>query len=450
MKKEEKLLGGSIPKVYLSYLVPTIIGMLTNSVYCMVDVMFVGKCLGSDALAAFNIAMPIYTIYSSIGLMLGVGGATTIMVLTGQGDKKNVDKVFTLTFVSSLAVGLFMSVMGLIFLRPFAIVLGAPPELVKDVMDYLFPLQIVAFLYILNCTMQVIIRADYNPKLVMAAAVVGNCMNIFFDWFFVSVMGWGLMGASAATALGPVTACTILSFHYICRKNVMKFNFDIFHKDLFQRIIKNGVGTFILEFSSGAVVFMFNFVLLRVSGNDAVAVYSIVSNIAYVGKGIFNGISQAAQPLISVNYGASNVKRVNKSLHTALTYAVVFSLLSFLFILIFPAPIVRFFLDGDHLLSVGVFASRVYFISFVFTGINTLLMYFFQSVESIKVTVLIAMLRGVIFILVGLLILPRFFGELGVWMTITFAEVMTMLIALPIKQKFNRLLQEKSNLAYGN
>lgn len=193
---------------------------------------------------------------------------------------------------------------------------------------------------------------------------------------------------------------------------------------------------------------MFNFVLLRVSGNHAVAVYSIVSNIAYVGKGIFNGISQAAQPLISVNYGAANEKRVKKSLHAALIYAVSFSLLSFLMILIFPEPIVRFFLDGDELLSMGVFASRVYFISFVFTGINTLLMYFFQSVESIKVTALIAILRGVIFIMIGLLILPYIWGELGVWLTITFAEVMTLIIALPIKKRFDMLLKEKSNLHY--
>lgn len=225
MRKEEKLLKGSIGKVYLSYLVPTIIGMLTNSVYCMVDVMFVGKCIGADGLTAFNIAMPIFTIYSSVGLMLGVGGATTVMVLVGQGDKKNVNRVFTLTFLSSLTIGALMSVFGLIFLRPLAVVLGAPPELVKDVMDYLFPLQIVAFLYILNCTMQVIIRADYNPKLVMAAAVAGNCMNILFDWLFVSVFDWGLIGASTATALGPITAWlnTVVPLHLQKERDEIRF-----------------------------------------------------------------------------------------------------------------------------------------------------------------------------------------------------------------------------------
>lgn len=447
MKKEEALLNGKIGKTYISYLIPTIIGMLTNSVYCIVDVMFVGTCIGSEGLAAFNIAMPIFTIYSSIGLMLGVGGATTISVLIGRGEKEQVDRVFTLTVCLSLGIGILMSVGGLIFLRPFAVALGAPPELVPDVMDYLFPLQCIAAVYIMNCTMQVVIRADYNPKLVMAAAVVGNGMNILFDWIFVSVLDYGLIGASTATALGPCTAVLILSFHYILKKNTMHFKRRFWDTGFLKRILQNGLGTFILEFSSGAVVIMFNFVLLRVSGQDAVAVYAIVSNIAYVGKGIFNGISQAAQPLISVNYGAARYERVQKSLRVAVITAIVFAAACFIAILLFPAQIVGIFIGEDvGLLGMGVTASKIYFISFVFTGINTVLMYYFQSVESMKVSTMIALMRGVIFIVVGLLIFPFLFQEIGVWLTITFAEVVTLAVALPVKRRFDLLMRQKFNL----
>lgn len=444
LNKEDNLLKGSVPRTFFSYLVPTIIGMLTNSVYCMVDVMFVGNCIGEQGLAAFNIAMPIFTIFSSVGLMLGVGGAVTISVLIGLGEKEEADRVFSLTVVSSFAAGMLMSVCGTLFLRPLSIALGATPELLPDVMDYLRPLQYIAVFYIMNNTMQVIIRTDYNPKLVMAAAVAGNGMNIFLDWLFVSVFGWGLTGASTATAVGPCVAMLILSFHYFCRKNTLRFRTDFFRMEYLKRIMKNGFGTFILEFSSGTVVFLFNAVLLRVSGQAAVAVYAVVSNIAYVGKGIFNGISQAAQPLISVNFGAGNKERIKRALRFAMLTAIVFAALCYILILLFPKQLLVFFVGNDStLIKIGIRSLDIYFISFIFTGINTIYMYYFQSVESAKVNIAIALSRGIVLIAAGLLIFPFFWGETGVWLTITFAEVFTLAWIIPVKRRFDRLNQEQ-------
>lgn len=446
--KKQQLLSGGIVKTYISYLIPTIIGMLTNSVYCIVDVMFVGVCIGSDGLAAFNIAMPIFTIYSSVGLMLGVGGATTISVLVGQGDQKNVNKIFSFTVYTSMAIGLIMSIAGLVFLEPFAVMLGATPDLVPAVMEYLFPLQCVAMLYILNGTMQVLIRADYNPKIVMLAAILANATNILFDWIFVSVLDYGLIGASTATAFGPCVAIIVLSFHYIKKKNTMKFTLHCFAKGLISKVFKNGAGTFILEFTSGAVVFLFNLVLLRVSGPTAVAVYAIISNVAYVGKGIFNGISQAAQPLLSVNFGAENFDRIKRTLKVALVTAIGFSATIYGLILLFPNQIISIFIrDGKELMSLGADASRIYFIAFIFTGINTVLMYYFQSLENLKTTSLIALCRGIIFISIGLIIFPPLFGEVGVWITAGFAEIVTLLLTLPIKKRFDSITQNRFNLS---
>ena len=446
MNKEELLLHGDIKKTYISYLIPTITGMITNSIFCICDVMFIGLYIGAKGLAAFNVAMPIYTIYSSLGLMLGVGGAVTISVMIGRNQKEKVNKVFTTTVLLCLLVGCFMCFFGLCFPDAFAKLLGASPDLIDYVKKYLFPLQLTAIIYILNSTMQVIIRADYNPKLVMLAAVSGNLVNIVFDWLFIGVFNWGMFGGAAATALGPIVAICILSFHYIKKKNTFSLTRNFFEWDILQRIFKNGIGTFILELSLGAVVIFFNIVLLDVSGQDAVAVFAIISNIAYVGKGIFNGISQAAQPIISTNYGARNMTRVKQTLHTALAAGLLFSLFCYLLILLFPEAIVGFFINAEemYLLDHGVWAAKIYFISFAFTAVNTVLMYYFQSVESTKVTMLIAILRGLIFVLIGLFIFPNFLGELGVWITIIFSEVMALLVALPIKRKIDQQLWQQA------
>lgn len=442
MKKEEALLNGGIGKTYVSYLVPTIIGMLTNSVYCIVDVMFVGIFVGTDGLAALNIAMPIFTFYSSIGLMLGIGGATTISVLIGQGDRANVDKVFSFTVYLSAFIGLLVTVFGLIFLEPFAYLMGATPELLEGVKQYTLPLQCTSLFYILNCTLQVIVRADYNPKLVMVAAVTANMLNILLDWVFVALLHMGLFGAALATSIGPVVAVCILSIHYIAKKNSMHFKLHCIDLSLIKRVFQNGIGTFILEFSSGTVVFMFNLSLLKVSGQAAVAVYAIISNIAYVGKGIFNGISQASQPLISVNYGAANFSRVKKSMRITMLTSVIFSGITVLAIAIFPAQIIGIFIGDDiSLLPIGINAARIYFISFIFTGVNTAMMYFFQSVENTRAATIIAIMRGFVLIAVGLIIFPIFMGEAGVWISITFAEVITLILALYVLKKQNKVLQ---------
>ena len=135
--------------------------------------------------------------------------------------------------------------------------------------------------------MQVLIRTDYNPKIVMAAAICGNVTNIILDWLFVAVFGWGLFGAAAATAIGPLVAAAIWIFHYLLKKNTLKLTKNFFDASLLLRIFKNGVSTFILELSLGCVIVLFNIVLLNVSGQDAVAIFAIISNIAYVGKSIF-------------------------------------------------------------------------------------------------------------------------------------------------------------------
>lgn len=447
LQKEKALLQGSVGKTYLSYLLPTVIGMLTNSVYCLVDVIFIGTYTGGQGLAALNIAMPVFTIYSSIGLLLGVGGATAISVLIGQGEKQGVDQMFTLTVFLSLAIGLAATLAGLLGMEPFAVALGATPELLPDVLDYLFPIQLATVPYILNNTMQVLIRADYNPKLVMAATVTGNALNILLDWVFVGLCGFGLTGAATSTAIGPCAALAILSFHYICRKHSFHFVRKFFHWQMLRRIFKNGLGTFILEFSAGIVIVWFNYALLRVSGQDAVAIYAVISNIAYVGKGIFNGISQAAQPLISVNYGAAQFRRLKQSLRAALFAATVFAAICFGLILLFPEPVVGAFIgDSRQLLEPGVHAARLYFTSLLFTAVNSVLMYYFQSAENIRLTMFIALLRGFVLIAAGLCIFPPLLGENGIWLTITFAEAGTLLAALPFKHRFERLLLQRFSL----
>lgn len=423
----------SVNKVYLKYLIPTLLGMLSNSIYCIVDIYFVSAGSGSQGLAAMNICMPVFTILSCVGLLFGVGGATIMSISQGSGDMNTRNKAFSVSIFMMLIVGLMFSVFGVLFRREFAYLLGSDDQLLPLVLEYLTPVMCSALPFVLMYSLSVLLRADNNPKLAMAALMVGNISNIILDYVFVSVFHMGIFGASVATSIAPVLSLIAASFHFILRKNTVHFKLRSFDPKVIGRILSVGIGSGIMELSAGAIIFMFNSAILNLGGEVYLAAYAVITNIAYVFKGLLNGFAQAAQPLISTNFGSGIIKRCSKSLRVCLIYSSVFCIVCYGIITVVPGFIVSFFSNGDT--NMEAIASKgmiMYFSSLLFTGINTMLMYFFQSIEQGRKSLFLAVCKGFLFVTLGLWILTSFMGVEGVWYAVLFGEVLTFIIALPM------------------
>ena len=423
----------SVNKVYLKYLIPTLLGMLSNSIYCIVDIYFVSAGSGSQGLAAMNICMPVFTILSCVGLLFGVGGATIMSISQGSGDMNTRNKAFSVSVFMMLIVGLLFSVFGVLFRKEFAYLLGSDDQLLPLVLEYLTPVMCSALPFVLMYSLSVLLRADNNPKLAMAALMVGNISNIILDYVFVSVFHMGIFGASVATSIAPVLSLIAASFHFILRKNTVHFKLRSFDPKVIGRILSVGIGSGIMELSAGAIIFMFNSAILNLGGEVYLAAYAVITNIAYVFKGLLNGFAQAAQPLISTNFGWGIIKRCSKSLRVCLIYSSVFCIVCYGIITVVPGFIVSFFSNGDT--NMEAIASKgmiMYFSSLLFTGINTMLMYFFQSIEQGRKSLLLAVCKGFLFVTLGLWILTSFMGVEGVWYAVLFGEVLTFVIALPM------------------
>ncbi|MEE0761988.1 MAG: MATE family efflux transporter [Acutalibacteraceae bacterium] len=423
----------SVNKVYLKYLIPTLLGMLSNSIYCIVDIYFVSAGSGSQGLAAMNICMPVFTILSCVGLLFGVGGATIMSISQGSGDMNTRNKAFSVSVFMMLIVGLLFTVFGLLFRREFAYLLGSDDQLLPLVLEYLTPVMCSALPFVLMYSLSVLLRADNNPKLAMAALMVGNISNIILDYVFVSVFHMGIFGASVATSIAPVLSLIAASFHFILRKNTVHFKLRSFDPKVIGRILSVGIGSGIMELSAGAIIFMFNSAILNLGGEVYLAAYAVITNIAYVFKGLLNGFAQAAQPLISTNFGSGIIKRCSKSLRVCLIYSSVFCIVCYGIITVVPGFIVSFFSNGDT--NMEAIASKgmiMYFSSLLFTGINTMLMYFFQSIEQGRKSLFLAVCKGFLFVTLGLWILTSFMGVEGVWYAVLFGEVLTFIIALPM------------------
>lgn len=419
-------------KNYYRFLIPTIISMVTHSLYCLADVFFVGIGVGKDGLAALNIALPVFTVYTTFSILIGVGASTTISIFKGEGDTEKIDTVFTQAMLTVTVISVLFAVLGTIFIRDIAYAFGATEKIVNDVVDYMLPINCAAPVYFLASSLSIIVRGDNDPKLVMFAGIAGDATNIVLDYIFVVLMKMGTFGAGLATILGPSVVIIILMFHFILKKNSIKLTVRIRSNGTFWRMIRNGIGSGLMETSAGFVIFAFNVVLIDISGEDAVAVFSIISNIGYVSKGIFNGIAQAAQPMISENYGRKNYSSIKLVNSTAFWTAVVFSVLTYTVILLFPGEIISFFIsDGSDILSMGIPAVLLYFISLPFTAFNIVMMYFFQSIERIKYTAALAFFRGILFIIASLLIFAYIWGLTGVWLSLAAAEALSFILFLP-------------------
>ncbi len=430
LKEKANLLKGDIKRVFLSYLIPSVGGMLGISLYVLGDTLLVGRGLGSSGLAALNISIPIMNIFSGLGFLFGVGGATIVSILKGRGQGKDTNEVFTISFLLSLIFGLIISIVGLINLEKIASFMGAESgKILKMSMNYLRVLLIGSVFFIINSCMIIFIRNDGAPKLVMIAMLSSSISNVILDYIFIFVFKMGMKGAGIATVISPIMSLAILSSHFIKRQNTIKFTKVKMNFKLLKRISLNGIPSFIIESMLGIVIFIFNIAILKIKGNIGVSAYSIVANLSLFCAAVFNGIGQAIQPIISINYGAKKYKRVKETVRLGIYSSLGIGMFFFFLGLVFPRQLTNIFINevNPELIALSIKGIRLYFISFIFMGLNTVLVSYLQSMEYSKASISISIVRGLVFVILGIVILPKFLGINGVWLTIPLAEIMTLI-----------------------
>ena len=433
------MLEKPVSRLYFAFLLPTVIATISNSLYCLADIYFISIGSGMMGLAAVNIAMPMYLIYSAIGLLFGVGASTIISIEQGAGNHKGADEAFTMSVIMMLLFGIILTILSYFFLEPLAVLLGASDELLPYVMEYLRPVVLATIAFIAMYACGILLRADHAPRLAMTAMLVGNISNIFLDYFFVIVLQKGLGGAAAATALAPLITLVIVSFHFILKRNHLHLCRVQRPLAILKRMTVNGAGSGILELTSGAIIFLFNAVILAVSTAAFLAAYAIVANIAYVLKGLFAAFGQAAQPIMSYNYGAGKKERTRKALHISMLTALGASLLLYVSFALFPRELAAIFAGGDAaVITLAVTGILLYFTSMPFTAFNTILMYYFQSVEKGRFATILAVLKGSVFVVLSLAVAYWLLGDTGIWLAVLLAEALAAAVGMLIDRRCRR------------
>ncbi|MCM0649162.1 MATE family efflux transporter [Clostridium swellfunianum] len=431
MSHKVDYLKDDINKLFMKFLIPSIAGSVMVSMYILFDTIFVGRGVGSEGLAALNISIPIYNVLFAVGLLMGVGGATAMSVSIGQRKYDKVNDIFTYSVVAAFLIGALITIFGTIFIDELCYFLGANEENVYLVKQYLRVVILFSTSFIMVNTLSVFIRSDKAPKLAMWGTAIGSVLNIVLDAVFIFTFGWGMKGAAIATVISSVLSlCFLIYFHFIRGNSRLRLVKPRFELQLVKRIGLNGIPSFIIEVSSGIVIFAFNNVLESITGTIGISAYSIIANISLICVAIFTGVAQAIQPIISINFGAEKYNRVNRVVRLGVMFSGLFGILFFTTGLLFPRQIVSLFnTDSIELMNITVRGISIYFIGFIIMGLNIALGAFYQAIEYSMFSMVISVSRGIGFILIGLLTLPRLLAADGVWITVPFAEAATLVLA---------------------
>lgn len=443
------LLTESVSKIFFRYLIPAILANMVTSIYILADTIIIGKGIDTLAMAALNIILPLFNIFFGVGLLFGVGGSVLMSIARGRGDEQLGKCYFTLSVILNAITCLILTVLLWIFMEPVVHFLGATEATLPYIRDYAPYVILGLSAFAFSSLLQTFVRNDGAPKLAMIAVISGGVLNVILDLIFVFPLQMKMAGAAIASVIGSLCTICILLLHFLSKTNGLNFSLKGFSLSCIGRIFQNGFTSFLVDITSGIVMFVFNIKILEYAGDNGVSMYGVICNTAIIVVCLCNGINQAAQPILSTNYGAGFTKRIGQIRSLGIKTALIICALPTILGLIMPNMFTYIFLNpNEEILAMSPTAIRIYFIGFLAMGINMFVVGYFQSTAKPKLSLLVCLARGCVLSIIFVTILAPVFGINGIWASVPLAEFVTLFISIYfLARKSTRQMNAKEEIA---
>lgn len=416
-----------IGKIFVKYLIPSLVGMLLMALNFVVDGIMVGNRLGPVALAGVGIAGPVYTIFVAMSLWIGIGGATLFSQSMGAKNPKRAHLIFTQSIVLIFSATLIIGIIAFIFREPLVYALGANEETYPYASAYLQVMLLFGFVFTIENACSVFVRNDRSPNLAMAALIVTAVLNVILNYIILYVLNLGVAGAAFGTIISAALGIVVLSFHFFKKSSQLRLVKLKLNKSLLLQTILLGFPSFLAEVGISVFTISHNVTLERLAGTDGVAAFSVLNYVHSVMLLMFLGMGSAIQPLISYFHGGQQQARKLQTIRIAVWTAVGAGLTFFLIGQFAASPIVSIFGDfNEEVKSLATSGIRIFFFAYLFMGVNFVMMTYFQSIGNVRMATWITFAREILFMLLILLILPTFIGVTGVWVAIPIAELIVL------------------------
>lgn len=428
--KKMALLGSApIPKALLSLGLPTMIGMLINALYNLVDTYFVGG-LGTDQMGAVTVAFPLGQVIVGLGLLFGNGAAAYLSRLLGQDDRETADKVASTALYSGVWIGAVIILCTIIFLKPVLKQLGAIDSVMPYAVSYAGIYITFSIFNVFNVTMNNIVSSEGAAKTAMSALMAGALLNVVLDPVFIYQLHLGVAGAAIATAISQMVS-TLVYFCYILRKKSI-FSFRIkkccYSREIICEILKIGIPTLLFQILTSLSIGMINNAA-KEYGGSALAAMGPLTKIMSMGSLIVFGFLKGFQPIAGFSYGAKKFDRLQEAIKTSILWSTLFCLIFGLIAVLFPTQIMSLFTKSDmEMVRIGSMALRANGLSFILFGFYTVYSFLFLVMgKAAQGCILGACRQGVCFVPV-ILLLPKVCGLSGVLYAQPAADVLSAIV----------------------
>lgn len=416
----------------LRFTFPSIVMMVFTSIYGVVDGFFVSNFVGKTPFAAVNFIMPVLMILGCAGFMFGTGGSALIAKTLGEGDIQKANRTFSMLVYVSILLGILLAALGLLFLKPLALLLGAEGELLANCVLYGKIILPALPFYILQFEFQCLFATAEKPKLGLLITVASGLSNMVLDALFVAGFRWGLPGAAAATACSQFVG-GLLPLLYFGRKNtsLLRLSSCRFDGRALGKICLNGASELMSNISMSIVSMLYNLQLMKYAGEDGIAAYGVLMYVSMIFQAIFIGYSVGAAPVIGYHYGAQNRSELQGLLKRSVCLVGAFSTAMFFAGEILGRPLSLLFVGYDQtLLAITIHAFAIFSVSFLLSGLSILGSSFFTALNDGVTSALISFLRTLIFQTAAVLFFPLLWGIDGIWWSIVAAEAMAVVVTL--------------------
>lgn len=454
-KKMELLGSASIPKALLAMGIPTMIGMLVNAFYNLVDAYFVGG-LGESQMGAISVVYPLGQVVVGLGLLFGNGAASYISRLLGRGDKENADKVASTALYSSISVGAVIIIISMIFLHPILKLLGATDSILPYAATYAGIYIVSCIFNVFNVTMNNIVTSEGAAKTTMCALLIGAVLNIALDPLFIYVFDLGVAGAAIATAISQVVSTCVYLTYILRKKSVFHFRIKdcTYSREIMSEIFKIGIPTLVFQILTSLSISLINNAAGDY-GDSAIAGMGVVTRLISMGSLSVFGFIKGFQPIAGYSYGAKKFDRLREAIKTSILWSTVFCVIFGLVLVLFPTAIVSQFTKGDaEMIRIGAASLRANGITIMLFGFYTVYSSLFLALgKGREGFILGACRQGICFIPV-ILLLPMVWGLNGILYAQPIADVLsaiiTVFMAIPLHKKLNEMQKQIATISTNN
>ena len=415
-------------KKFLGYAIPSALAMFVSSLYTIIDGIFVGQGVGDSALAAVTIVMPLTIMLFGIATMFAVGGGALVSKNFGAGEDEKGLNVFRQVFKFLLIISISISLVLALFADTIVINLGATESIKYLAGQYLRFYAIFCVPNLIGISLNSFVRNDNRPKLAMVSTITGSVTNIILDYVFIFPLGMGIKGAAIATGLGQIVTVLVVLPHFILKKGKLSFGNVSLDKELIRKFSNIGLPSFFAEAAFSVIVFVQNIAVVNIMGEAGLSAYSIINYITTNIYMVLLGVTFGAQPLISYNFGAKNVKNILDVYRISNIVSIIINIVFTDICFIFGRTLIGIFTSNAEILEIAYNGLNITNIGFFIVGLNLTTTVYYQAVEDPKYSNLLCVLRSVIFLPISVFVLVKLMGVNGVWISLLSSEFLSLIV----------------------